>query len=62
MQVKYVLNPTNVTDSPSLRSTEHVSYLGRDAAKPALQGDRVLFRAPALHLCESLSVVRLLYP
>lgn len=37
-------------------------YLGRDACKPAPQEDQVLFPALALHLCESLSVVLLLYP
>lgn len=51
-----------MTRSPSLRSTGQLSYLGRDASKPALQEDQVLFLALALRLCESLSVVLLLSP
>lgn len=62
LQVKYILNNTDVIHSPSLSSTDQLSYLGRDASKPALQEDQVLSLALALHLCESLSVVLLLYP
>jgi len=62
LQVKYVLNNTDVIHSSSLSSTDRLSYLGRDAWKPALQEDQVLFLALALHLCGSLSVVLSLYP